>query len=48
MIILDTHDWGNPADRLIIATALEHQAQLASLDQHFPAYVELAEHLIQE
>jgi PIN domain nuclease of toxin-antitoxin system len=37
----------DPADRLIIASALENQAQLASFDQHFPAYVELAEHLIQ-
>jgi len=38
----------DPADRLIIATALEHQAQLASLDQHFPAYVELADNLLQQ
>lgn len=36
----------DPADRLIIATALEHQSQLASLDQHFLAYGELAERLI--
>lgn len=33
-------------DRLIIATALTHQAQLASLDDKFPLYAELAEVLI--
>jgi PIN domain nuclease of toxin-antitoxin system len=38
----------DPADRLIIATALEHHAQLASLDQHFPVYKELTEHLIRQ
>lgn len=32
----------DPADRIIIATAVEHQAQLASVDGRFPAYQELA------
>ncbi len=36
----------DPADRLIIATAVEHQAYLASLDQVFPQYGELADRLI--
>lgn len=36
----------DPLDRLIIATALTHQAQLASLDDKFPLYAELAEVLI--
>ncbi len=38
----------DPADRLIIATVLEYQAGLASLDQHFPAYAELAGRLLQQ
>lgn len=32
----------DPADRLIIATAVEYQAQLLSLDGRFPDYQELA------
>lgn len=31
----------DPFDRIIIATALEREAQLASLDHHFPLYPEL-------
>ena len=30
----------DPADRLIIATAIEHRARLISLDSAFPAYFE--------
>lgn len=37
----------DPADRLIIATAIEHQAKLISLDHVFPEYSELSELLIQ-
>jgi PIN domain nuclease of toxin-antitoxin system len=37
----------DPADRLIIATAIERQAWLISLDNAFPAYLELAGKLIQ-
>ncbi len=37
----------DPLDRLIIATALVHQAQLASLDDKFPLYAELTRILIQ-
>ncbi|WP_295385770.1 type II toxin-antitoxin system VapC family toxin [uncultured Thiodictyon sp.] len=36
----------DPADRIIIATAIEHQAELLSLDGQFPAYAELAGRLI--
>jgi PIN domain nuclease of toxin-antitoxin system len=32
----------DPVDRIIIATALEHQAQLLSADERFPDYLELA------
>ncbi|MGH8603672.1 MAG: PIN domain-containing protein, partial [Gammaproteobacteria bacterium] len=32
----------DPQDRLIIATALEHNARLASFDTHFSLYQELA------
>ncbi len=32
----------DPADRIIIATAVEHQAQLISVDGRFPNYQELA------
>lgn len=32
----------DPADRIIIATAVEHQARLVSVDGRFPAYQELA------
>lgn len=31
----------DPVDRIIIATALEHQAQLLSADERFPDYQEL-------
>ena len=31
----------DPVDRIIIATAVEHQAQLISVDGRFPAYQEL-------
>ncbi len=37
----------DPFDRIIIATALEYQAELASLDGLFSQYSELAEHLMQ-
>jgi len=37
----------DPADRLIIATAVEHQAYIESLDQIFPRYAELAGRLLQ-
>lgn len=36
----------DPADRLIIATAIEHQAGLISLDHVFPSYTELSHLLI--
>ncbi|MBI5438465.1 MAG: type II toxin-antitoxin system VapC family toxin [Nitrosomonadales bacterium] len=36
----------DPVDRIIIATAVEHQAQLISVDGRFPAYQELAELLV--
>ena len=32
----------DPVDRIIIATAVEHQAHLISVDGRFPAYQELA------
>lgn len=32
----------DPVDRIIIATAVEHQAQLISVDGRFPEYQELA------
>lgn len=38
----------DPADRLIIATALENNANLASLDRCFADYHELSGRLIQE
>lgn len=37
----------DPADRMIIATALHHGIQLASLDGNFSAYQEIAVYLIQ-
>ncbi len=37
----------DPFDRLIIATALEHRAQLASIDGVFPNYLELKSCLLQ-
>lgn len=36
----------DPADRFIIATAIERQTRLISLDSDFPAYLELAGKLI--
>jgi PIN domain nuclease of toxin-antitoxin system len=36
----------DPFDRIIIATALEVGAKLASMDGHFAAYPELAGHLL--
>lgn len=36
----------DPLDRLIIATAITHRAQLASLDHKFPLYSELTDALI--
>ena len=36
----------DPADRIIIATALELGLVLASLDQYFPAYPELQGRLV--
>ena len=36
----------DPLDRLIIATALAHEAQLASLDDKFPLYEDLADTLV--
>jgi len=36
----------DPFDRIIIATAVELDAKLASVDGHFPAYPELAGRLI--
>jgi predicted nucleic acid-binding protein len=37
------HHHLDPLDRLIIATALAHEAQLASLDDKFPLYEEIAD-----
>ncbi len=37
----------DPVDRIIIATAVEHRAQLVSVDGQFPAYQELAGLLVQ-
>lgn len=37
----------DPTDRIIIATAIEHQAQLVSVDGRFPEYLELGGLLIQ-
>lgn len=31
----------DPVDRIIFATAIEHQAQLLSVDTRFPDYIEL-------
>jgi PIN domain nuclease of toxin-antitoxin system len=36
----------DPADRLIIATALVHEADLASLDSQFPHYQEIVPRLL--
>lgn len=38
----------DPADRLIIATAIEHHAELVSLDHVFPQYTELSGLLINQ
>ena len=55
MIVLDSHIWfwwinlehhRDPFDRIIIATALELDARLASVDGHFVSYTELAGRLI--
>jgi PIN domain nuclease of toxin-antitoxin system len=37
----------DPADRIIIATAIYHQATLLSLDTKFPLYKEIRQQLIQ-
>jgi len=37
----------DPFDRIIIASAIEHQAQLASVDSLFPRYPELESSLLQ-
>ena len=37
----------DPQDRLIIATALTHNATLISVDDKFPLYAELTGHLLQ-
>lgn len=36
----------DPFDRIIIASALEHNAQLASIDGNFPLYAELQSNLM--
>ena len=36
----------DPQDRIIIATALSHDAQLMSADGKFPLYKELADRLL--
>lgn len=36
----------DPADRIIMATAIVHQARLASLDTQFPLYREVADLLV--
>ncbi len=50
MILLDTQNLPehhrDPADHMIIATAVHHGIQLASLDGNFPAYQEVAAYLI--
>jgi PIN domain nuclease of toxin-antitoxin system len=38
----------DPVDRIIIATAIEHQAQLVSVDGRFPEYLELTGLLVPE
>ncbi|MEO5351602.1 MAG: type II toxin-antitoxin system VapC family toxin [Magnetococcus sp. XQGC-1] len=39
---------GDPLDRIIIATALHHDAEIASVDGHFPHYAALAGRLISD
>ena len=54
MIVLDTHVWyrwitqdhSRLSPRIIIATTLTLGANQASVDSHFPAYPELAGHLL--
>ena len=36
----------DPQDRIIIATALAHEAKLMSSDRKFPVYAELADRLL--
>jgi len=36
----------DPADRIIIATAIEHKARLVSVDRRFPDYLDLNELLV--
>jgi len=38
----------DPADRLIIATAIAYQAKLVSLDEQFSKYYELTESLVKQ
>lgn len=38
----------DPFDRIIIATTLEYQAQLASIDNLFSRYIELEEYLLKK
>lgn len=38
----------DPVDRIIIATTVEHQAQLVSVDRRFPDYQELSGLLVKE
>jgi PIN domain nuclease of toxin-antitoxin system len=38
----------DPADRIIIATTLAHDAKLLSLDSAFPLYAQLNDRLIRE
>jgi PIN domain nuclease of toxin-antitoxin system len=38
----------DPFDRLIISTAIEYGAKLASIDQQFSRYPELSNHLLKE
>lgn len=46
VLLSDIHR--DPADRIIIATAIAHNAKLASVDSVFPNYPELQNHLIGE
>lgn len=38
----------DPFDRIIIATTIEYQAQLASIDNLFSKYVELEKYLLKQ
>jgi len=44
VLLTDIHR--DPADRIIIATAISHNAKLASIDSVFPSYVELQNRLV--